>query len=176
MNRAEKSQLVSELAEGFRRSPHVFVARFEGLTANQAVELRRRIRAAGGAYRVVKNRLARRAASGTPVETLQETLSGPRGLATHASDPVALARVLTDFAKENPQLELVAGVVDGRQVVDAAGIRSLAALPGLPELRARLLAVVQAPPARLARLLAEPARRLARVLDARREGGGPRDG
>lgn len=176
MNRADKSQLVSDLVESFRRSPHVFVARFEGLTANQAVELRRKIRATGGSYRVVKNRLARRAASGTPVETVQEALIGPRALATHATDPVVLARVLTEFAKENPQLELVAGVVDGREVVDAAGIRSLAALPGLPELRARLLAVVQAPTARLVRLLAEPARRLAWLVDARREAAGARDG
>ncbi len=169
MNRTEKAQSVSEMAEAFRRWPHVIVTNFQGLTANQAVELRRRIRAAGGTYQVVKNRLARRAAEGTAVEKVRDSLRGPRALASHTSDPVALARVLTEFAKENPQIELIAGVVDARDVVDAAGIKVLATLPGLPELRSRLLAVVQTPATLLTRVLATPARQVARAIDARRE-------
>lgn len=176
MNRQEKVRLVSEMAERFRRSPHLIVTQFQGLTANQAVELRRRIRAAGGSTYVIKNRLARRAAAGTPVEKVEHALTGPRALASHGTDPILLARVLTEFARENPQLELVAGVVDGREVVDAVGIRALASLPGLPELRARLLAVLEAPAARLVRLLSEPARGLARVVHARHEGRGGEEG
>src|SRR5512143_1488407 len=93
-----------------RQAPHVFLTDYRGLTAHQATELRRRVRAAGGAFRVVKNRLARRAGSGTAAERISERFKGPCGLATHRSDPIGLAKVLSDFCKDNPQLRLVAGV------------------------------------------------------------------
>ena len=79
---------------------------------------------------MVKNRLAKRAAAGTPLEPLQARLTGPCAVATHPSDPVELAKVMTGFAKDNPQLEVVAAVVDAQQVLDAAGVKQLAALPG----------------------------------------------
>jgi len=149
--------------------PHVIVADYRGLDANRASELRRKVRAAGGAIRVVKNRLTKRAAEGTAVEQIRERLTGPCALAMHADDPVGLAKTLTEFAKDNPELELLSGVIEARDVLDAKGIEALSALPGLPELRAQLLSVIQAPASKLVRLLATPGSQVARVLDARRE-------
>jgi large subunit ribosomal protein L10 len=169
VNRAEKNAAVESMAQEFQRVPHVFVTDFRGMTANQSADLRRKIRAAGGSYAVVKNRLAKRASVGTATEKLKDRLVGTCGLAAHASDPVALAKVLTDFSKDNPQLRLVAAVVDGRDVVDAEGIKVLSKLPGLPEIRAQILALVQTPAAMLVRLLATPGAQVARALDARRE-------
>jgi large subunit ribosomal protein L10 len=136
---------------------------------NQSSELRRRVRAVGGTYLVVKNRLARRAAVDTAVGKVESKLRGPCALVSHRSDPVVLAKVLSDFAKEHPQLELISAVVDGKDVVAGEGIKTLATLPGLPELRAQLLALVQTPATMLARLLQTPGGQVARALDARRE-------
>lgn len=169
MNRTEKNAAVEEMTGLLRQSPNVFLADYRGLSAQQSNDLRRRIRASGGRFRVVKNRLARRAGAGTPAEAISGSFRGPCGLATHASDPIALAKVLADFSKENPQLRLVAGVVDGREVLDGDAIRVLASLPGLPETRARLLALIQTPATQLVRLLTTPGAQLARAIDARRE-------
>lgn len=169
MKRSEKVKLLEEFGERFRADPHAVLVSFKGLRSNQANDLRRKLSRAGGRYRVLQNRLARRAASGTPVEALSERFAGPCGLATHDSDPVALAKALTDFVKENPQIEVIAGLVDGRDVIDAAGVKQLSALPGLQELRAQLLALVQTPATMLVRLVGTPATQMARVIDARRE-------
>jgi large subunit ribosomal protein L10 len=169
VNRAEKSAAVESMAETFRKAPHVFITDFRGMTVNQSSELRRRIRRAGGTYRVLKNRLAKRAAAGTAAEKVAAHLVGPRAVACHPSDPVAIAKVLSDFSKENPQLQLVAAVVDARSVVAADGIKAIATLPGLPELRAQLLALFQTPAVSLVRLLSTPGSQVARALDARRE-------
>lgn len=169
MNRAEKNAVVAELGEAFRESPHVILAHFQGLRVNQAVDLRRRIRGVGGGYRVVKNRLARRAAAGLGVERLADRFTGPCAVATHPSDPIALAKAVSDFAKDNPQLEVVAAVVDAAHLVDAAGVKQLAAMPGMPQLRAQLLALLQTPATTLVRLLQTPGTQLARVLAARRD-------
>ena len=174
MNREQKTAAIESMTQDFSATPHVFLTGYRGMTVNQASDLRRRIRAAGGSYRVVKNRLARRAASGNAMDQLAGRLKGPCAVAAHRTDPVGMAKILIDFAKENPQLQLVAAVVDGRDVVDAEGIKSLATLPGLPELRAQILAMVNTPATMLLRLLNTPGSQLARVVDARREamGGG----
>jgi len=169
VDRAQKNAAVATMAEQFQKAQHVFITDFRGLTANQSADLRRKIRAAGGSYEVVKNRLARRASAGTPAAKLADRLVGSCGLAAHASDPVALAKVLADFNKDNPQLRLVAGVVDGRDVVDGEGIKVLSKLPGLSGIRAQILALVQTPATMLVRLLATPGSQVARALDARRE-------
>jgi large subunit ribosomal protein L10 len=168
VKRSEKAAVLEEAGEAFRATPHVLVTDFRGMSANQSNELRRRIRAAGGSYKIVKNRLAKRAASGTAVERLQERLVGPCGLAAHRSDPVALAKVLTEFAKENPQLRLLTAVIDGKDVLDPQGIKALSTLPGLQELRAMLLALLQTPATLLVRTLGAPGQQLARVVDAQR--------
>ena len=169
MNRAEKTEVIERLHESFERSPHAVLTTFSRLTVNQANELRRRIRGAGGTYRVIKNRLARRAAAGTGAEGLAPRFTGPCGLALHESDPIVLAKVLSEFAKDNPQVELLAGLVDAREVIDAAGVQRLASLPGLNELRAQLLALILTPATTLVRLLNTPGSQLARALDQRRE-------
>ncbi len=175
MNRDQKNAAVVTMAEQFQKVSNVFITDFTGLTANQSADLRRKIRAAGGSYEVVKNRLAKRASAGTAAEKLANQLVGPCGLASHESDPVGLAKVLADFNKDNPKLRLVAGVVDGRDVVDAEGIKVLSKLPGLPETRAQMLALIQTPATMLVRLLTTPGSQIARAVDARREkleGGG----
>jgi large subunit ribosomal protein L10 len=169
VNREQKAETIAELQQLLGTHPHLVVATFRGLSVNQETELRGRLRAAGGRYRVLKNRLTKRAAAGTPAEGLAAQLSGPSALAAHPSDAVALAKVLSVFAKENAQLELVGGLVDGRDLLDAAGVKSLALLPGLNELRAQLLALIQTPAAMLARLIATPGTQVARAIDARRE-------
>ena len=169
MNRTEKAEAVQKMAEAFTQTPHVFVTGYRGMSVNQSSELRRRVRAAGGTYQVVKNRLARRAAEGNAVGQVEAKLRGPCALVSHKSDPVILAKVLSEFAKDNPQLELISAVVDGKDVVAGPGIKTLATLPGLPELRAQLLALVQTPATMLVRLLQTPGGQVARVLDARRE-------
>ncbi len=169
MNRAEKTSLVESLNQEFSTKPHMVVATFKGLTVNQANALRRMISGVGGSYRVIPNRLAKRAAAGTGAEGLSASFRGPCALATHADDPVALAKVLAGFAKENPQIEILAGLVDGREDVDQAGMKQLATLPSLPELQAQLLAMIQTPATMLVRLLGTPGTQVARVIDARRE-------
>lgn len=153
----------------FQKTPHVILASFRGLSVNQANELRRKVGSVGGRYQVIKNRLAKRAAVGTTVEPLVGMLSGPCALAVHESDPVVLAKALAEFAKANPELELRGGVLDAKDVVDAGGVKHLATLPGLQELRAQLLALIQTPAGSLVRLLNTPAGQLTRVVDAHRE-------
>jgi large subunit ribosomal protein L10 len=167
VERAQKVAAVERMNEGFKVNPHIILASFRGLTVNQANVLRHRVREAGGSYTVIKNRLAKLAAAETPAAPLIEQFSGPCALAMHADDPVLLAKTLSDFAKENPQLELLAGVVDAKDVIDASGVKQLAGMPGLPDLRAQLLALVQTPATTLVRLLGTPGTQVARVLDAK---------
>ena len=169
MNRAEKNAAVEELNGIFSGAPHMILASFSGLAVNRANELRTRVRDAGGSYRVIKNRLAKRAAGGTPMQALADAFSGPCALAWHQDDPVALAKALADFIKDNPQLELRVGIIDARDELDAAGLKQLSRLPGLPELRAQLLALIQTPGTTLVRLIQTPGEQIARVIDARRE-------
>ena len=167
MERAQKVAAVERMTEGFKQNPHIILASFKGLTVNQANVLRGKVREAGGSYTVIKNRLAKLAAAGTHLEPLIEKFGGPCALAMHVDDPVLLAKTLSDFAKEYPQLKLVAGVVDAQDIVDAAGVKQLAGMPGLLELRAQLLALVQTPATMLVRLLGTPGTQIARVIDAK---------
>jgi large subunit ribosomal protein L10 len=169
MNRTQKQQLVEEFHRELEASPHAMLIDFRGLTVSAATEFRRVIRSSGSRYRVVKNSLALRAARGTPLEKLTKSLEGVTGIAYAGDDPVALAKLLVDFAKEHPALSVKAGVVAGEQVLDAQGVKALSAMPGQRELRARLLGLLQAPAGQLVRLLGTPGAALARVLQARRE-------
>ena len=177
MKRADKIATVEELNRTFSDTPHLILASFRGLSVNQANDLRARVRASGGRYRVIKNRLAKIAAAETPVQNLAESLGGPCAIASHDSDPIALAKALSDFSKDNPQLELVAGLIDAKEQLDARGVEQLASMPSLPELRAQLLSLIQTPATTLVRLIQTPGEQLARVLDARREAlGGEAEG
>jgi large subunit ribosomal protein L10 len=169
VNREEKASAIERMKGSFTSTPHVILTAFQGLGANQANELRRRVRGAGGRFEVLKNRLAKRAAAGTPIAPLVDRFSGPCALASHRSDAVLLAKTLSEFSKDNPQLELVAGIIDARDVVDGKDVKRLASLPGLNELRAQLLSLIQTPATSLVRLLGTPGTQLARVLDAHAE-------
>jgi large subunit ribosomal protein L10 len=169
MNRTEKQQLIDELHKEFEASPHAVLVDFRGLDVPAVTEFRRKVRAAGSRYRVVKNSLALRAAKGTPLEKLGDKLTGTTGIAYTGDDPVALAKVLVDFSKDHPALALKLGVVAGEQVLDPAGVKALSTMPGLPEMRARLLGMLQAPAAQLVRLLGTPGTQLARVMKAHQD-------
>lgn len=169
MNRTEKQELIDDLHSEFGKSPHAILVDFRGLTVPAVTEFRRKVRQAGSRYRVVKNSLALRALKGTPMEGLAPKFQETTGVAYTATDPVALAKVLVDFAKDHPALVVKAGLVSGSQMLDANGVKALSAMPSLPELRARLLGLLNAPATKLVRLLNTPAEQLARVLKAHGE-------
>jgi len=169
MNRAEKQGLIDDLHTEFGKSPHAILVDFRGLTVPAVTEFRRKIRQSGSRYRVVKNSLALRAVKDTPLERLALKFEQTTGVAYTGADPVALAKVLVDFAKEHPALVVKAGLVSGSQVLDPEGVKALSAMPSLPELRARLLGLLNAPATKLVRLLNTPAEQLARVLKAHQE-------
>ena len=169
MNRAEKQVLIDELRTEFGSSPHAVLLDFKGLSVNAATEFRKKVRQAGSHYRVVKNSLAVRAVKGTPLEGLSPKFEGTTGVAYTGADPVALAKVLVDFQKEHPALSLKGGIVSGTEMLDAEGVKALSTMPSLPELRARLLGLLQTPATTLVRLLNTPAGQLARVLKAHQD-------
>jgi large subunit ribosomal protein L10 len=169
MNRTEKQQLIDQLHGDFAASSHAVLVDFRGLSVNAATEFRRQVRKAGSRYRVVKNSIARRALAGTPLEKLSPSFEGTTGVAYAGDDPVALAKVLIDFTKDNPALKVKGGIVSGDQVLDADGVKALSAMPSLPELRSRLLGVLQAPASKLVRLLGTPGTQLAQVLKAHQD-------
>lgn len=169
MNRTEKQELIQELHAEFQASPNAVLVDFTGLSVPAVTEFRKKVKAAGSRYRVVKNSLALRAAKGTALEKLADRLQGTTGIAYTGNDPVVLAKVLMDFAKEHPALAVKAGVVSGDQVLDAAGVKTLSTMPGLAELRAQLLGLLQAPATQLVRLLATPATQLAQVMKAHQD-------
>jgi len=168
MNRTEKRDRVEEIRQGVSAARHAFLVDFQGLTVTRDTELRSRLRKAQVDYRVVKNRLARRAVVDTPFAVLDLQFRGTTGIALATGDPVAVAKVLVDFAKDNPALKIKGGLLDGGQTLSTTQVEALSALPPLPVMRARLLATIQAPAARLAQVLAEPGRSLARLVDARK--------
>ena len=169
MNRADKNTMIEGLTKTFTENPHLIVAGYSGLTANQANAFRRTIDESGGKYRVIKNRLAKRAAVGTPAEALAAGFEGPCALLSHGDDPVAVAKAIAGFIKDNPQIEIKGGLLDAKVEIDAATVIQLSKLPGLQELRAQLLALFQTPATTLVRLLGTPGTQLARVIDANRQ-------
>ena len=169
MNRTEKQTLIDELHGEFKASPHAVLLEFRGLSVPAVTEFRRKVKAAGSRYRVVKNSLALRAAKDTPLEKLSAQFEGTTGVAYSQDDPVGLAKVLVDFQKDHPALSVKAGLVSGSQVLSPEGVKALSTMPSLPELRAKLLGVMKAPATKLVSLLNTPAGQLVRVLKAHQE-------
>ncbi len=164
MDRAQKRETVAALKQTFTETEVVVVTRNLGLTVAQSTDLRNRMRDAGAAYKVTKNRLALIALEGTRYAPLSDLLTGPTALAT-SSDPVAAAKAAVDFAKTNDRLEIVGGAM-GETLLNAEGVKALAALPSLDELRARIVGLIQAPASKIARTINEPGAMLARVIGA----------
>lgn len=165
MNRTEKQELVDKLARDFQSHPTALAVDFRGLKVEEANTLRRRVRESGSQYFVVKNTLALRAIAGTPLAALADCLTGMTGLAYTKADPVALAKVLTSFAKDVPALTFKGGVVSG-SFLGPEKVAQLASLPGREEMLARFLSVLQAPIQNLLGVLNAPARDLVLVLKA----------
>lgn len=164
MDRAQKAELVATLNRTFTETGVVVVTRNLGLTVAQSTALRTKMREAGATYKVAKNKLARLAVEGTPYVSIGDMLTGPTALGT-STDPVAPAKVIVEFAKTNEKLEIVGGAM-GDTVLDADGIKALAQLPSLDELRAKILGLVVAPATKLATITQAPAAQIARVLSA----------
>ena len=162
--REDKHKDVDSLRDELGRTEHMFVAGFEKLKVQQDYELRKAVRAAGGRYRVVKNNLAEKAAQGTKAEDLLKGLVGMTSLAYTSTDPVALAKALTSYAKANPTFVFKAGMVEGR-AIDIRTINELASLPPREEMMAKLLFLIQAPAQRLATAINAVGRNLAVVVD-----------
>jgi large subunit ribosomal protein L10 len=152
VTRADKTAELAQLEQAFRGAASAVLVDFKGLNVPDVTELRRQVRAAKAEYRVVKNTIAKRALKGTPFESLSEHFHGTTAVAYSGDDPVALAKVLTTFAKDKPALIVKAAVVQGRSL-RAAEVTELATLPGKPELYARLLFLLQAPMTQLVRVL-----------------------
>jgi len=164
MDRAQKSEQVAALKQTFNETSVVVIARNLGLTVAQSTDLRNRMRDAGARYKVAKNTLALIAVEGTAYAPISDMLTGPTALAT-SSDPVAAAKVAVDFAKTNDRFEIVGGAM-GDTLLDVNGVKALAALPSLDELRAKIVGLVQAPATKIAQLVNAPAAKLARVFGA----------
>ncbi|GBQ93292.1 50S ribosomal protein L10 [Acetobacter nitrogenifigens DSM 23921 = NBRC 105050] len=164
MDRTEKREFVASLAAVFAETSMVVVTRNEGLTVADVTDLRRKVRAAGATYKVAKNRLATLALDGTRFEGISPLLKGPTALAW-AADPVAVAKVIVEFAKTNDKLVVLGGAL-GTQTLNADGVKALAELPSLDTLRAQLVGLISTPATRIAGVLQAPAGQLARVFGA----------
>jgi len=164
MDRNEKTEVVSALHASLKEMGVVVVTRNLGMSVAQSTQLRQKMREVGATYKVTKNRLAKIAIVDTDYAGLDELLVGPVGLATSA-DPVAAAKVAVDFAKTNDKLEIVGGAM-GATLLNADGVKALASMPSLDELRAKLVGLIQAPAQKLATVTQAPAAQLARVLNA----------
>jgi large subunit ribosomal protein L10 len=164
VSRAKKTEQVEKLGSELKGVSSVIVATYSKLTVAQDYELRKTLRSSGAKYRVIKNTLAERAAKGTKVEEVLKGLAGVTSIAYTEGDPVALAKVLAKYAKDNPEFTFKAGVVEGR-VVSIKEIESLATMPSKEELYSKLLFLLNAPAQRLATVINATGRDLAVVLN-----------
>lgn len=165
MTREEKVQSVADLQARFNRAKVAVIASAKGLNVAKTEQLRRSLRKVGGEFKVAKNTLTRRAVQDTAFEKMDGLLNGPTGLVFGYEDPVAVAKVLVDFAKENDKVSIRAGVLEAR-VLEAEAIDQLAKMPSKEVLIAQLLGLLQAPASQLLRTMQEPSARFVRLLDA----------
>ncbi|GLI23123.1 MULTISPECIES: 50S ribosomal protein L10 [Xanthobacter] len=164
MDRAEKQELVTTLTEVFKTTSVVVVAHYSGLTVAQMSKLRRQMKAEGATVKVAKNRLAKIALEGSDVAHVASLLKGPTVIA-YSSDPVAAPKVAVEFAKANDKFVILGGAM-GKTALNVDGVKALATLPSLDELRAKLVGLIQAPATKIAQLTTAPAAKLARVFGA----------
>lgn len=165
MDRAQKRELVTTLNDEWKDSGVIVVAHYKGMTVAQMTDFRKRMKEAGGAVKVAKNKLAKLALKDTEVETISDLLKGQTCVA-YSSDPISAARVSVKYARENDKLIILGGAM-GNTRLDSKGVSALADLPSLDELRSKLLGLLQAPATKIARILNEPGGMLARVLAAK---------
>lgn len=164
MDRAEKRELVANLNKVFKDTTVLVVAHYQGLTVAEMTELRAKVREAGASIKVAKNRLAKLALQGTELEHVTDLFQGPTIIA-YSDDPVAAPKAVADYAKQNEKLVVLGGAL-GATNLDVDGVKSLANLPSLDELRAKLLGMISTPASRIAMVLQAPGGQVARVLSA----------
>lgn len=169
MNRAEKSELVASMNEVFSNTSVVVVAHYAGLSVADMTNLRNQAKQAGATVKVAKNRLVKLALQGTDIDQIADLFQGPTMIA-YSGDPVAAPKVAIDFAKTHERLVVLGGVM-GTTKLDADGVKALASLPSLDELRAKLIGMIQTPATRIAQVVNAPAGQLARVFSAYAEKG-----
>jgi large subunit ribosomal protein L10 len=164
VDRAEKRELVGALHTEFSNTGVIVVAHYQGLTVAQLQALRAQARAAGGKVKVAKNRLAKLALQGTDAAHIADLFKGPT-VVVYSNDPVAAPKVVSDYAKGNDKLVILGGAM-GRTNLDPNGVKALATMPSLDELRAKLVGMIQTPATRIAGVVQAPAAQLARVFGA----------
>jgi large subunit ribosomal protein L10 len=164
MDRAQKADSIEELKGVFAEAGAVVVTHYMGLTVAEMTDLRNRLRKEGAKLKVVKNRLAQKAMDGSSGEAGDRLFKGPVAIA-FAKDPVVAAKVVTQYAKDNDKFTVI-GAILGDNVLNEAGVKSLATLPSLDQLRGQLIGLIQAPATKVAGVLAAPAGQLARVFNA----------
>jgi large subunit ribosomal protein L10 len=165
VDRAAKRELIATLHDVFKGTGVVVVAHNVGMVAAQSTEFRKRVKEAGGSVKVAKNKLAKIALKDTDVAGISDLLTGPTILA-YSKDPIAAAKAAVAYAKTNDKLVIVGGAM-GKTVLDVNGVKALAELPSLDELRAKLIGLLNAPATKIARTVKEPGAKLARVIQAK---------
>jgi large subunit ribosomal protein L10 len=164
VDRAEKRELVTGLNDAFKGAGSVVVAHYAGITVAQMNDLRSKMRQAGGTVKVAKNRLAKIALQGTEAEGIQNLFTG-QTLIAFSEDPVAAPKVASDFAKGNEKLIILGGAM-GSTALNADGVKALATMPSLDELRAKIVGMIVTPATRIAQIVNAPAGAVARVIGA----------
>lgn len=164
MDRGEKAALVETLKGVFSEASVVVVTHYSGLNVAEMSDLRRRVGEVGGSFRVTKNRIAKLALAGTQYDSIATLFEGPTAIAT-SDDPIAAPKVAVAFAKDNEKLVILGGAM-GETVLDQAGVKALAELPSLDELRGKIVGLLQAPATKVAQVLSAPGGQLARVINA----------
>ncbi len=165
MDRAAKSELVTSLNNVFKDTGLVVVAHYAGMTVAQMTDYRQQVKEAGGAVKVAKNRLAKLAVKDTSYDAISDLFKGPTCLA-YSKDPIAAAKVSVTYAKGTEKLVILGGAL-GETVLDANGVKALAELPSLDEIRGTLIGLLNAPATKIARTIKEPGAKLARVIQAK---------
>src|SRR5579875_2734263 len=164
LTKAQKNKKVAALAADLEKSTSAIIGTFTGLTASKDFSLRKTVREAGGSYHVVKNKLAAKSSQGTKVEAALQGLKGVSSVAYTSGDPVALAKAMADWVKENAEFTFKLGIVDGR-VITVEEVDQLAKMPGKEEIFSKLLFLINAPAQRLATVMAATGRDLAVVIN-----------
>jgi large subunit ribosomal protein L10 len=164
VDRAEKRELVAALNKVFSETSTVIVGHYSGLSVAELTQLRREMSQAGASFKVTKNRLTKLALEGTQCQPISDLFTGPTAIA-YSNDPVAAAKAAVEFAKRNDKFVLLGGIMAGTRL-DTNGVKALATLPSLDELRAKLVGMIKTPATRIAGVLQAPGGQVARVLGA----------
>ena len=159
MNKEKKQTYITEMTSQFEKSEAVIVAHYQGLTVNQLDDLREKMREHGIIFKITKNRITKLAIEKTKCKELSNLFSGPTAVAL-SKDAITSAKILTNFSKENQNLKILGGIMDG-DILDVAGVKNVATLPTLDEARAKIVGILRSPAEKIASILLAPASKIA---------------